>query len=215
MRRLILAATACLVLLAAPASAQGPVEAGGFFGWTAVDGETFPPPTASGAAYTQARPRNGGSYGFTLGLWCSPTIELEFLWDRQPTTLDVTGTGPALSGRLNIDNYHGQLLYHFRSDEDAARPFVAGGFGATHYSDVALSRGHVPGQTRFSWMFGGGLKVYPSRRVGLRAMVRFVPTYLDPGETGLRCDLSLDCWANSNAANSIQVEFSGGVLIRF
>ena len=36
----------------------------------------------------------------------------------------------------------------------------------------------------------------------------------DAGETGLRCDLTPDCWANSSVANSIQIELSGGVLIR-
>jgi hypothetical protein len=207
--------TAVGVLLAAPTFAQDRFEVGGFCGWTVVDGYSFPPPSASGAAYTRADARDSATYGFTVGAHIDWGIGVEFLWGRQASTLDVTGTGPTLSGRMNIDSYHFHVVYEFGARENPGHMFVLGGLGATNYSGVVVPGGTAPGSTRFSWAFGGGLKVYPSRRGGFKAMARFVPTYIDPLETGLRCDLTPDCWANSGAANSIQIEFSGGVVVRF
>ena len=210
---LVLAATS--VLLAAPAFAQDRFEVSGFYGWTFVDGSGFRPPPSAGASYARADARDSTSYGFTVGAISDMGLGLEFLWDRQATTLDVTGTGPTRSGRLNIDNYHLNVVYEFGLRENPAHLFVLGGFGATRYGEVVLPAGIAPGSTRFSWAFGGGVKAYPSRRVGFKAMLRFVPTYIDRLETGLRCDLTPNCWANSGAANSIQIEFSGGVIVRF
>jgi len=216
MRRTVLALTAAMaVLFAAPASAQDRFEVSGFYGWTFVDGSAFPPPSVTGPAYVRADARDSASFGFTFGYWLDSTFEVEFLWSRQPTTLDVTGTGPTVSGSMAIHNAHGHVVYHFGDPESAGRLFVFGGLGATYYGDAVFQSKTEPGSLRFSWVFGGGLKVYPSRRVGFKAMMRFVPTYIAPGETGLRCDLTPNCWANSGASNSIQIEFSGGVIVRF
>jgi hypothetical protein len=216
MWRTVLALTAAIgVLLAAPVAAQDRFEVSGFYGWTVVDGSAFPPPSVTGPAYVRADARDSASFGFTFGYWLTSAFEVELLWSRQPTTLDVTGNGPTRSGSMAIHNAHGLVVYHFGDPENVGRLFVFGGVGATSYGDAVFQSKTEPGSLRFSWAFGGGLKVYPSRRVGFKAMLRFVPTYIDPLETGLRCDLTPDCWANSGAANSIQIEFSGGVIVRF
>lgn len=215
MRRRLLTLAAAASFLTSPVFAQGSFEASAFCGWTVVDGFALPAPASGNSAYTRADPQNSASFGFTFGATSDLGLGVEFLWGRQATTLDVTGAGPPLSGRMNIDSYHVHVVYEFGERENRSHLFVLGGLGATHYGDVVLPPGRVAGKTRFSWAFGGGLKVYPSSRVGFRVMARFVPTYIDAGETGLRCDLTPDCWANSSAANSIQIEFTGGVLVRF
>jgi hypothetical protein len=216
MSRTVFALVAVIgALLAAPARAQTRYEVGGFYGWTFVDGSAFRPPSVAGPGYAQADARDSSSYGFTVGVISDWNVGVEFLWGRQATTLDVTGAGPTRSGRMNIDSYHFQVVWESGAPESPGHLFVLGGIGATHYGDVVLSGKTAPGETRFSWVFGGGLKVYPSRRVGVKAMLRFVPTYIDAWETGLRCDLTPDCWTNSGAANSIQIELSGGVIVRF
>jgi hypothetical protein len=109
-----------------------------------------------------------------------------------------------------------QGAYEVSALEAAARLFLSGGLGATHYSEVVLPVGALPGKTRFSWAFGGGLKVYPSQHLGFKAMLRFVPTYTEAWESGLWCEpITPSCGANSGAQNSIQVEFSVGLAIRF
>jgi len=208
---------AMIGLSAAPALAQGKFEASAFYGWAIVGGAPLPAQTTiNGASYTQADPRNGGTLGFTFGAYAESGLGLEFLWSRQATTLDVTGTGPALSGDMNIYSYHGQVVYQFGEPEQRAHLFLLGGLGATRYSDVVLTAGDVTGRTRFSWAFGGGFKFYPSRRIGVKGMLRFVPTFVEAWESGFWCEpFTPSCSANSGAPNSDQIEFSVGLVIRF
>jgi hypothetical protein len=73
----------------------------------------------------------------------------------------------------------------------------------------------VPGVTRFSWAAGGGIKAYPSKHVGLKAMARIVPTYIKTDSYGWWCDPFWGCTVVANAQYSNQFELSGGLLLRF
>jgi hypothetical protein len=215
MLRRRLALTVVIGLLAAPAFAQGKVEASAFYGYTVSDGVSVPATTINGASYTRADPRDSRSFGFTFGFYVTPQAEIEFLWSRQSSKLDVTGTGPKLSGDMNIGSYHVNFVYNFGEPKTVARPFVFIGVGATDYGDAAFPAKTVPGMTRFSWTLGGGIKAYPSRHVGFRAMARVVPTYIKTGGYGWWCDPYWGCTVVGNAQYSNQFEFSGGLTLRF
>jgi hypothetical protein len=215
MLRQALVPTAVCVLLAAPAFAQGKVEVSGFCGWTISDGVGFDAAPVGGSVYTRADPMDGVSFGASLGVFITPQAEFEFAWGHRATTLDVSGTGPVRSGDMTIDNYHGHFVYNFGERETVVRPFVFAGLGATDYGDARFPAKVVAGMTRFTGSFGAGVKVFPSRHVGAKAMFRAVPTYVKSGGDGGWCDPSWGCTLVANAQYVNQFEFSGGVVLRF
>jgi hypothetical protein len=95
------------------------------------------------------------------------------------------------------------------------RPFLLLGIFATDYSDATFPTRTVEGLTRFSWAMGGGVKAFPAKNVGLKAMVRWTPTYIKTDEFGWWCDPFWGCAPVGDAQYSNQFEFSGGVVLRF
>jgi len=215
MFRRVMIAAALVGLLASPALAQSRVELSGFYGWTFSDGVSFTATAINGVTYSRADPKDGQSYGFTFGVFINPQAEVEFLWSRQSSKLEVTGAGPKLSGDMNVDNYHGNFIYNFGPAEAVARPFIFIGLGATGYGDATFPSKTLPGVTRFSWAFGGGIKAYPSKNVGFKATARWTPTYIKTDAYGWWCDPYWGCTVVGNAQYSNQIEFSGGLLLRF
>jgi hypothetical protein len=203
-------------LLASPAFAQPRIEVSGMFGYTFAEGVQFTgTPVVNGAVYTRADPADSVSYGLSFGGYLTPQAEIEFLWNRQSTTLDVTGTGPTLSGDMKIDNYHGNFIYNAGDADAVARPFIFIGVGATNYGEAAFAGKTLPGITKFSWAFGGGVKAWASRNIGFKAQLRWVPTYIKTEGYGWWCDPFYGCGAVGNAHYSHQIEFSGGIVARF
>jgi hypothetical protein len=160
-------------------------------------------------------PKDSVSYGFTFGGYVNEQFEVEFLWSRQATKAEVTGSGPTLSGDMNVDNYHGNFVYNLGDRDMKMRPFVFLGVGATNYGDAKFQSKTVTGLTKFSWALGGGIKVFPSPRVGFKGMVRWTPTYIKTDGYGWWCDPFWGCAPVGNTQYSNQFEFTGGLLVRF
>ncbi len=216
MVRRVLIAAAFLGLLASPVLAQVKLEVSGSVGWTFSDGVSFTNATPiNGSVYDRADPRDSVSYGFTFGVYVTPQAEVEFLWNRQASTLDVTGNGPKLSGDMNVDTYHGNFIFNFTEGDRIAYPFLFIGVGATNYGDATFPGKTVPGMTKFSFALGGGLKAYPSPHVGFKATARWTPTYIKTDGYGWWCDPFWGCVPVGNTQYSNQIEFSGGILFRF
>jgi hypothetical protein len=81
--------------------------------------------------------------------------------------LTAEGLGGKLDvADLNVDNYHGNFVYHWGESDAKMRPFAMIGFGATHYSFGTVQvpgpgQGReIPGNTQFSTTWGGGVKFY-------------------------------------------------------
>ena len=190
-------------------------------GWTFADGVSASEPvTASdGNVYNRVDPTDSMSWGFTLGMFLSRNLEAEFVFDRQQTTLEASGTKTAEIDSLAIGNYHATLAYNFGGEESSVRPYFFGGLGATSYSPLSFvgadgKTREVDGQTRLSTTFGGGVKVYKGR-VGMRAEVRMTPTYIKSDATGWWCDPYWGCYSTSKAQYAGQIQMSGGVTVRF
>jgi hypothetical protein len=161
----------------------------------------------------------------TAGAFLGPNWELEFLWHRQFSTLEISDPAPARKlANQNVDNYHGNLVYNWGEPDAKARPFFFFGLGATHYtpgdydsgipSSSALAR--IQSVSRFSSTWGGGIKVYPARNIGVKGTFRWTPTYIKSDAAGLWCDpFYPTCWVVGDADYSNQLEFSGGVTFRF
>lgn len=216
MLRKSLVALALFALLASPALAQERIEIAGTFGWTFSEGVAFTTAVpVAGALYSRADPKDSASFGLSAGFYLTPQTEIEFLWNRQASTLEVTGTGRTLSGDMNIDNYHVNFIYNAGDEDAVARPFILLGVGATGYGDATFPEKTIPGMTRFSFVFGGGVKAWASRNVGFKAQVRWVPTYIKTDGYGWWCDPYWGCAAVGNAHYAHQIEMAAGIVARF
>jgi hypothetical protein len=207
---------ALLAMIAVPAFAQARAEASFNIGYTFSDGVSFANAVpVNGGVANRADPRDSVSFGLGVGFFVNPQAEVEFMWNRQPTKLDVTGTGPKLSGDMKVDTYHGNFVYNLGEEDAKTRPFIYIGLGASNYGDATFPARTIPGQTKFSWALGAGVKVYPSPHAGFRAGIRWVPTYIKTDATGWWCDPYWGCAPVGNVQYSNQFELSGGITFRF
>jgi hypothetical protein len=213
-----------------PGPSKRPVETGlkairfegsGRVGWTFADGVSASSPvTASdGNIYNRVDPADSMSWGFTLGMFLTRSFEVEFIFDRQRTTLEASGTRTVEVDSLDIGNYHGSLAYNFGREDSSVRPYFFGGVGATSYSSLSFvgadgKARDIAGQTRLSPTFGGGVKVYRGR-IGARAEVRMTPTYIKSDATGWWCDPYWGCYVTSKSQYAGQLQMTGGVTVRF
>src|SRR5262249_54839235 len=152
--------------------AQIQAEAGATIGWTFSDGVSFSASPINGVTYSRIDPKDGVSFGLSFGVYVSPESELAFEWNRQHTHFEVTGTSGApivASANTHIDNFHGVYIYNFGTSDMQLRPYFSIGLGATSFGDMNFPAHTVTGISRFSWVLGTGVKMYPSKNVGFKA----------------------------------------------
>jgi opacity protein-like surface antigen len=94
------------------------------------------------------------------------------------------------------------------------------GLGATHYGGVSYrqadgSTADTDGGTQFSTTWGAGVKVNASPNVGVKLGIQWTPTYIKSDATGWWCDPWWGCYVVGDAQYSNQLEFVGGVAVRF
>jgi hypothetical protein len=202
-----------------PADAR--VEASVRLGWTFSDGVSsrLEIEAGDGNVYDRIDPADSVSWGLTLGVFLTPRLELEFLFDRQQSTLQLGGTNTIDIGDIGIGNYHGVLSYHFGDKNRPVRAYAFGGAGITTYGSVAFTGPEdepreISGSTRFSGTMGGGVKIYRGR-FGARLEGRFTPTYIRSTADGWWCDEYWGCYLLDQLHYSKQIEFSGGLTVRF
>jgi hypothetical protein len=207
---------ALLVLAASSAAwAQAPkVEISALFGYTFADGVSGDPVRAlNGQTYDRVDPKDSMSFTLSGGVFVSPNVEVGFMWRRQPTTLQVSGTTTTDVGDMNTDGYHGFFAYNFGDAEAKVRPYVLGGLGATHYGAATYTK--TGGATATTPTRGAGVKIYPAPNVGFQAGIQWTPTYIKSDAAGWWCDPWWGCYVVGDAQYSNQFEFAGGITFRF
>jgi opacity protein-like surface antigen len=134
----------------------------------------------------------------------SPHWGLEGTWTQQSAALEAgTSLGDAELYSMSIGQLHANAVYRFGGSY--FQPFVSAGIGATFFRAVDL-----PSETKLSYEFGGGVKVYPWKNIGWRAQVRYKPTRLNDTSSGDFCDGFGFCQASLH-----QFDFLAGVSLRF
>ena len=196
------------------------LEVSGRLGWTFSDGVSGDSvQAADGNVYNRIDPVDSVSWGFTLGVFLTRGLELEFLFDRQLSTLQVGGTSTVDVADLSIGNYHGAFSYNFGSETRPVRPYFFAGLGATTYGSLTFvgrdgKARDIGGTSRMSSTFGGGVKVYRGP-VGARLEARMTPTYVKSDAAGWWCDPYWGCYVVQDAQFSSQFQLSGGLTFRF
>ncbi len=183
-----------------------------------VSGDSFLAP--DGNIYDRIDPKNGFAFNLSIGYNFSPNWEADFIYAHQGSSLEIGGTATRTIGDMSVQTYHGAVVYNFLDEHARVRPYVLGGLGATNYGDVTftdstgLSRS-ISGQSKFSTTWGGGVKIYATPNVGLKAGVRFTPAYIKSDSAGWWCDPYWGCYVVGNAQYATQIEIGGGVTFRF
>ena len=151
--------------------------------------------------------RESFTWGVQLARLFTTHWGAEALWSQQQSALEgeTASSDPFDFFTMTIRQLQGNVIYEFRAGDAKVRPFVFGGIGATFFSAADLQS-----ETKLSIGYGGGLKYFASRGIGLRAHARFKPTALRDESAGDVCDPFGFCqsWLS-------QVEFAAGVIVRF
>jgi hypothetical protein len=220
MVRRIVAGLLFVLVASAPLGAQK-VEVSFAAGYTASEGVTVQEQPILGVVFNKADVVSGGAFNFTVGVNVTPQAQIEFLYGRQMSKLRGTGPGQDLDfADMHVDNYHVNFVYNWGEEDAKVRPFAFGGVGATVYGfgDVLLQNAgttQIDGNTQFSTDWGGGVKFYFGKNVGVKAMARWTPTYIKSTSSGYWCDPFYGCWLVGNPDYSHQFETSGGITFRF
>jgi outer membrane protein W len=190
-----------LLLLGQQAHAQS-WQASAFAGYTpAVDIERRAP------ELSQLDVRESFTWGLQLARLFTTRWGAEVLWTQQQSALEgQTASSEAFDFfTMRVRHLHGNVLYEFGAGDAKMRPFVFGGIGATFFSAADLQS-----ETKLSFDYGGGLKYFAWRGIGLRAHLRFKPTALNDKSAGDVCDPFGFCqsWLS-------QIEFAAGAVVRF
>lgn len=200
MARWLLGATAlCLAIPAGHASAQT-VEVAPFGGYR-FGGDLFERVTGQ-AVDLDGAPVVGGVVNVALheGLW------FEGLYSHQAARVTV-GDAPGVPSRrwrVVVDHWLAGGLQEF--GEGPARPFLTGMLGLTRY--VAEDDNEI----RFVVSAGGGVKLHPAQRFGIRLDGRVFTTFADIDGRAIACSPGV-CFFSIHADVVWQAEFSAGLVV--
>jgi hypothetical protein len=142
------------------------------------------------------------NYGLVLDYVLNRNTELEASYTRMDTELVFdewrVGKRPIYSTSVNVWQLGGQ--YRFNPTA-TVRPFFSGTLGFTYYGvgeQLDDDAPRISSDTFFSMVFGGGVKIFPSQRIGIRLAGHLYSTILSSGSgfwcgTG-GCGLGLSGW---------------------
>jgi opacity protein-like surface antigen len=202
------------------------IEVGVNFGYTLSEGVQIDPIKTSLGTATKINPTNGASWGLKFDYLATENFSIGFLFDKQKAKLnaDIQNASPVDIANNNTYNYHAVFTYNLGAQDKKMRPYFFGGLGATNFSGgdsllhvtPAPTMTSVSGETQFSTTWGGGVKVFPSKHVGLNLEMRWTPTYVKSDPAGIWCGgYYWGCWVVGDSDYSHALKLSGGILFRF
>jgi hypothetical protein len=196
------------VLLGAPvvARAQTPVEITPFAGYR-FGGDFFELITGEPVDLDGA-PAFGVAVDVPLNAVHGYQIEGLFSHEQADLTVHRQPFGPATVARVSVDHWMGGGLQEFGGER--VRPFLTGMLGLTRYY------GEGDSEIRFALSAGGGVKLFPTRHLGLRLDGRVFTTFVDADLGFLACgSLSGGCVIAFRTDIVWQAEFTAGAVLKF
>jgi opacity protein-like surface antigen len=196
----VAASATLLVFLTAPVRAQS-WEVSGLAGYTPSSALDRRAPELN-----QLDISGGFTWGVQAARFFTPQWGAEVLWTRQLSALRIgTAAGATDLFTMTAGQLQGNVVYRFSSADARTQPFAFAGLGATWFRAE-----DVPSATKLSLGFGGGVKYFFSRSVGVRGHVRYKPTMLNDTSSGDFCVPFGFCQRTLQ-----QVEFVAGAVVRF
>lgn len=203
--------TGLLLLTPVLAVAQHSFEITGYGGGQINGGIDF-----STTRFSRLEVQNGANYGVIVGYLLGEHGGAEFQWNQNKADANGQTRSGAPSTKLfelKQNQYMGNFVFHFKPREAKARPYFLVGLGA---NSLTADRSGVEGTTKFSWALGGGIKYNIGQHFGIRTQIRYSPTYITSTDSGYWCDPFWGgCWVASDNHYLNNVDFTGGITIRF
>lgn len=215
----LLAGAICL-MASAPAKAQ--YDGGGSrlekFEFTPFVGyETpgsYPLSSTSGTVTINDLRINGAtSFGTFIGYSIWPSLDFEFMWDRNLTSYsEQAAPGAPYVKAYNsiVDQYQFGPMFTIFGEEHKLRPYIAGGLGFTH----EFNSGGNPARLDFSYGIGGGVKYKLTNHLSFRGDARYMPTYANSSSQQF-CDQFGNCFLAKVRQYQHRGNFLAGLAFHF
>jgi hypothetical protein len=148
------------------------------------------------------------SFGVVFDIPFHTDMQIEAMVTHQEArfTLPASSDAPETRWRVTVDQYQAGGLSEFGIGR--VRPFMTGTLGLTRYAAADDT------ELRFSLSAGGGVKLFPTPRVGARLDGRVFATVVDADADALIC-ITGGCIGSIHARVVWQAEFTAGVVVRF
>jgi hypothetical protein len=136
-------------------------------------------------------------------------VEALFTHQHAQALVPTVPSGRPVSWHFDVDHWQAGGLQEF--DTGRMRPFLTGTLGLTSY------RAQENDELRFTVGAGGGIKLFPSRHVGVRLEGRAFMTVVDADVALFACSTLANqgCIVGFTANFVWQTEFTAGLIIRF
>lgn len=155
---------------------------------------------------------DGQNWGATLSKEVYSGLHAEFMYNRLVSDLIVREYGSSPYTYTSITTQYFQIgAVREAMYEGAIRPFFTGGLGITVFSEREM---YYDDLLRMSFSMGGGLKIFPTDRVGFRLQARMlVPMYFN----GIWVGIGTGGTSTGLSASSsiVQGDFTGGIILAF
>ncbi len=173
------------MLSAPPLAAQRRFDVTPLFGYRGSEAIPLSYETAENEPAGSVKLAPGSSFAVAAGVRYDSLNVIEFRWTRQSTEMTNSKPGiarPPFQLGARLDQYHGDFTREYELEEHRLiRPFIIGSVGATRITTPLSSF------TRVSFGLGGGVKVFPTPRFGIRIQAQWLPLWLDPKVEGFVC----------------------------
>lgn len=134
-------------------------------------------------------------------------LQVEGLFTHQDVHVSVPSgpLGAPVRWRISVDHWQGGALQEYA--EGRLRPFATGMLGLTRYA------GEGDSEIRFTLGAGGGVKLFPAPRVGVRLNGQVSATFVYADAQVVGCSPGI-CFVGFNADIVWQIEFSAGLILK-
>ena len=148
------------------------------------------------------------SFGVVVDVPIYADFQFEALYSHQSVdALAGFGAGRPVSLRLAVDHFQAGAVQEYGTEH--VRPFVTGTLGLSH---IAVEDDH---EVRFTAGAGGGVKLFPSRHVGVRFDGRVLATFIDAGTSTAVCSgIRGTCLVGLHLNIAWQAVFTAAVVVR-
>ena len=145
--------------------------------------------------------------GVTVDIPWAPGLQIEAAFSHQSATVHLPGQPltPSARAQVTVDHWQGGGLQEYGTGR--ARPFLTGVLGLTRFASGGDN------EVRFTAGAGGGVKIFPAARLGVRLDGRVFATLLDADGTALAC-VNQTCLLSLHVNVVWQAELTAGLVVR-